>query len=402
MLGAGFEQIAAIQVAHDLGLHVIGLDNNPRAAGAPECDEFEVVDLRNRQALVAAAKRARPDAVFVHAAELAVECAAAAHALGLPGLTEEAALAGTDKAERAAALHAGHVPVPRWTRLCAAEPAGAWLRAAEALRLPWVVKPTDQAGARGVRRCETADDLARYHAECDRRAFRGFLVEELASGTQLSTESVCVDGAVRHTAIALRHYDTTRDLWPCLIEDGHSMPIQLTPATAAAVDRAIADSFAALGIRRGVLKGDLVVRADGDVMVLEMACRTSGGRFADTVVPIATGVNILYPLILLALGETPEQRWFAPSRSAGVSQRFIFQPPGRWLTAFPAFARTFARPGIHEWRISEKLFATGVTPVVQSHRDRIGYAIGSAADREAADRLAREAIAELEWSYEPA
>jgi biotin carboxylase len=401
LLGAGFEQIAAMDVARDLGLDVIAFDNNPRAEGSTRCNEFVSVDLRNPAALLEAARRARPDAVFVHAVELAVECASVAGALGLPGLTRDSAIAGTDKAIRAAALSKAGVPVPRWAPLPSSGPADAWLEIAKSLAAPWVVKPTDQRGAIGVRRCDALEDVARYFRDRD-PSFGGFLIEEWIPGRQLSTESVAVHGSVRHTAVALRHYDTTGDLLPCLIEDGHSMPIALPPATQEAMDRAIARSFTALGIRDGVLKGDLVVRGEGDVVVLEMAVRTSGGRFADTVVPLSSGVNILYPLILQALGEVPDDRWFAPSRAAGVSQRFIFLPPGCALTRFPEFAKIFARPGLHEWRISDTLFESGVTPAVRSHRDRIGYAIASAADREEADRLVRDVLAGIEWSYERA
>jgi len=401
LLGAGFEQIAAMDVARDLGLHVVAFDNNPRAEGSTRCAEFVSVDLRNPVALLDAARRVRPDAVFVHGVELAIECAAVAEALGLPGLTRASAVAGTDKAIRAAALSTGGVPIPRWAPLAAAGPAAAWLETAATLPAPWVVKPTDQRGAIGVRRCDTPDDVARYFRDRD-PSFGGFVIEEWIPGVQLSTESVAVHGSVRHTAVALRHYDTTGDLLPCLIEDGHSMPIALSPATRQAMDRAIAGSFTALGIRDGVLKGDLVVRGDGDVVVLEMAVRTSGGRFADTVVPLSTGVNILYPLILQALGETPGDHWFAPARAAGVSQRFIFLPPGRVLTRFPDFSRIFARPGLHQWRISDTLFVDGVTPAVRSHRDRIGYAIASAADRDTADRLVRDVLAGIQWTYERA
>jgi len=78
-----------MDVARDLGLDVIAFDNNPRAEGSTRCNEFVSVDLRNPSALLDAARRARPDAVFVHGVELAVECASVAGALGLPGLTRD-------------------------------------------------------------------------------------------------------------------------------------------------------------------------------------------------------------------------------------------------------------------------------------------------------------------------
>lgn len=397
LIGAGEEQIAAVRAAHELGLEVVGFDGNPRARGASFCDRFEVVDLRNRDALLTAARRVRPDAVFVHAAELAVETAQVAEALELPGLPVSTAMRATDKALRSASLSAAGVPVPAFARLESEESAETWYRKASALALPWVLKPTNQAGARGVRRCDHPEQLVAYHAERGGVRAPAYVVEELIEGPQLSTESVIVDGVVAHTAVALRHYDTTADLLPCIIEDGHSMPVGLSPATAAAVDRVIAASFAALGIRNGVLKGDLVVRGPEDVVVLEMACRTSGGRFADTVVPLATGVDILYPLLLLALGETPGRHWFESTRSVGVSQRFILRPPGQRVARWPAFSRAFRRPGIAAWWLNDAVLASATTPVVRCHGDRIGYAIGCAATREAADALVREAIDGLEW-----
>ncbi|MEZ4282990.1 MAG: hypothetical protein R3F21_25620, partial [Myxococcota bacterium] len=206
----------------------------------------------------------------------------------------------------------------------------------------------------------------------------------------LSTESVSHRGRRLHHAIALRHYDTTAGLLPCFIEDGHSMPYALPAAADAAVLDVIERSFAALGIEDGVLKGDLLIRADGSVHVLEMAARTSGGRFADTVVPLATGTNILYPLVELAMGDAFSRDWFSPLRSAGVSQRFFLPRAPAQVRRWPAIRRLVARPGVAEVRLDERLFRTGALPAIQSHRDRLGYVIVAAPTREEADQQALE------------
>ncbi len=389
LLGCGFEQIEALRVARELGYRTIAFDNDPNAAGRSQADAFFAVDLKDPAALVQQAKACAPEGVFVHAAELAVEAARVAEALGLPGLAVETALDATDKSRRIQRLSAAGVRTPRFEILSASAPdVAAWLEQTKSIPYPKVLKPTNQAGARGVRLVSNPGELAAYHARRLEWRSEEIVCEERLEGLQLSTESVSRRGRRLHHAIALRHYDTTGDLLPCFIEDGHSLPFALPAAVHAAVIDVIERCFAALGVEDGVLKGDLVVGDDGTVSVLEMAARTSGGRFADTVVPLATGTNILYPLIELAMGDDFSREWFAPLRAVGVSQRFFLPRGPARVRTWPAIRRLVARPGVAEVRLDERLFQSGRLPAIQSHRDRLGYVIVTAPTREEADREA--------------
>lgn len=391
LLGCGLEQIEALRIARELGYRTIAFDNDANATGRAFADAFEQVDLRDHRALVARARLHAPDGVFVHAAELAVEAALVAEALGLPGIPVEAARDATDKSRRIRRLAAAGIATPRFEILDGrAQDAGAWAERIDSVGWPAVLKPTNQAGARGVRLVSNRAELDAYHAR--REVFRSgeFVCEERLSGLQLSTESVSLRGRRLHHAIALRHYDTTESLLPCFIEDGHSMPVSLPPLQRAAVQDAIERSFAALGIENGVLKGDLLVTPDGTVHVLEMAARTSGGRFADTVVPLATGTNILYPLIEMAMGDAFSRDWFTPLRRVGVSQRFFLHSGPARVGRWPAIRRLVARPEVAEVRFDEALLRSGELPAIESHRDRLGYVVCTGATREEADDAALE------------
>ena len=389
LLGCGFEQIEALRIARELGYRTLAFDNDANAVGRASADAFFQLDLMDHAALVKQAKTCAPDGVFVHAAELAVEVAIVAQALGLPGLSVETALDATDKSRRIQRLAAAGIRTPRFEILRANAPdVATWLEQTKSIPYPKVLKPTNQAGARGVRLITDPRDFAAYHARrLDWRSDE-IVCEERLEGLQLSTESVSVRGRRLHHAIALRHYDTTADLLPCFIEDGHSMPFELPPGERAAVIDVIERCFVALGVEDGVLKGDLLIRNDGTVYVLEMAARTSGGRFADTVVPLATGTNILYPLIEQAMGDSFSSDWFTPLRHAGVSQRFFLHQGPSQVRRWPALRRLVARPGVAEVRVDESLCHTGSLPAIQSHRDRLGYVICTAPTREEADRAA--------------
>lgn len=390
LLGCGFEQIEALRVARELGYRTIAFDNDARAAGREFADEFVRVDLKNSAALLGQAECVAPDGVFVHAAELAVEAAYVSESLGLPGLGLEAARNATDKHLRIKKLSANGIRTPRFEIVAAAAPLGEWLSRTELISYPKILKPTNQAGARGVQQISSRAELEAYYHERDLYGSDHFVCEERLLGVQLSTESISLDGKIVHHAIALRHYETTSNLLPFFIEDGHSLPYALPGEEKAAVESVIERSFATLEISSGVLKGDLLITETGEIVVLEMAARTSGGRFADTVVPLGTGINILYPLIEMAMGDSFSADWFTPKRDTGVSQRFFLHAEPARVTQWPHLRRLVGRPGVADWRMDEGLFRSGLLPVIRSHRDRLGYVICTGETRQDADRLALE------------
>ncbi|MFC3051240.1 ATP-grasp domain-containing protein [Kordiimonas pumila] len=395
LLGGGFEQLNALRIAQELGAEVIVFDGHETAACAFEACEFYQVNIKDHAALIAKAKELRLDAVFVHAAELAIECALVAEAVGLPGISVESAKLGTDKTLRAACLLRAGVRIPKYQPLTAASDWSAWRNAGDALGYPIIAKPTKLAGAQGVEFIPDEIALQRYFEGKQSFKAQDFLLEEFLQGTQLSTESVALDGALVCTSIALRHYDTTQHLWPHQIEDGHSMPYDASLELQNSIDDVTEKCRAAFGIETGVLKGDLIISPSGEIIVLEMAVRTSGGRFCDTVVPVSTGVNILYPLIQYALGQTPDPAYLKADRHVGVSQRFVLIPEGNRLKEYKTIQHILLQEDVIGWWFRDDLQDLAQAPKIMSHRDRIGYVICSADTRDNADKRAQTIVEQL-------
>lgn len=388
LLGAGFEQITAIEIAQELGFSVTAFDNQKAPVGAQAADEFLSVNVKDDAALIAAARDVKPDGVFVHAAELAIPAATVADALGLPGISAEVARRCTDKRLRTAAMAQAGIITPAFRILEKEASAEKWLDAYKTLGPLVVCKPPDMAGARGVELVQSEAEVLSYRARGGDVKADGFLMETYTPGEQYSTESVIIDGAVAHTAIALRHYDTTAYLRPYMIEDGHSMCLDLPESLKVGIDAVTTAAATALGVKNGVLKGDIIVPEDGRIVVLEMAGRTSGGRFADTVVPRSTGVNILYPLIQMAMGETPDRAYLKPRWRMGMSQRFFFPAAGRTIARVPELTLTRQYPGVLGMWLNRHLLTGAPLPAVRCHGDRLGYVLCTGATREEADTLA--------------
>lgn len=395
ILGGGYEQLIALRIAKELCAEVIVFDGKTDALCKSEADEYRQVNIKNRDELLSNAEDVNPDGVFVHAAELAVEVAQVAEHLNLPGISTETALLGSEKTERSACFTDAGIRVPKFYGLKNNASENEWAEGAIVVGYPLIVKPTRMAGARGVEYIEDSKQLFDY---CRKRAtFEGqdFQLEEFVSGTQLSTESVVIGGEIRCTTVALRHYDTTAEYWPYQIEDGHSLPWSHHRNWKSNIEGIVADCASALRMKNGVLKGDLIVSEEKEIVVLEMAVRTSGGRFCDAMVPVHSGVNILYPLIQSALGEEVDESYLSSVRNTGVSQRFLILPAGTPLKSSKEIQHILLQKDVFGYWFRDDFNELDYAPKLKCHGDRLGYVMCTGPTRDAADERANEIVEEL-------
>src|ERR1700744_4900069 len=85
ILGAGKEQVAAITAARSKGIRTIVLDFNPTAGGRAIADEFHLVSIRDRDAILDFVKgyTGKIDGVMTIASDIPHMVCAAAQALGV-------------------------------------------------------------------------------------------------------------------------------------------------------------------------------------------------------------------------------------------------------------------------------------------------------------------------------
>ncbi len=215
-----------------------------------------------------------------------------------------------------------------------------------------------------------------------------FLLEDYLSGLQLSTETIISKGATLRHNIAQRHYEGMERYHPYLIEDGHSMPVDISVALREDIEAAIELSARALGVEDGVLKGDILVDKSGRVYIIEMAVRSSGGRFADFVTVEQCGVNILNAMVQIAMGVEVDPKMLTERFSRGVSQRFIFLKEGTTIKEMPVLDDILSTDGLLDMVFSSAFKKNLTQERITSHQDRIGYVICGGDDRAGADRLA--------------
>ena len=292
-------QLPALRIARDMGWYVAAADGNPRAEGRSLCDEFLHIDLRDTPGLIRAAGEIDGtrglDAVFTAGTDFSLAVARIAEALGLPGHSPEAASLATDKLLMRRRFQEAGVPSPAFAEI---GPGDNPREAAGRIPGPWVVKPVDSMGARGVVKVESPENLADALEEARSFSFsRRALVETLVEGPEYSLDALVEDGRFIPCGLADRHIEYP----PCFIEMGHTIPSVLPAETADEIWKVFEQGVRALGLTRGAAKGDIRLSSDGPV-IGEIAARLSGGYMSGWTYPYATGIEPVRGALRLAAG----------------------------------------------------------------------------------------------------
>ena len=149
ILGASILQLPAIKKAKEMGLLPVVVDMNPDAVGFRENDILkEVISTIDIPAVVAAARKHRVDGVMTLASDMPMRSVAAvARELGIVGISDETAIKATDKGEMRKALSACGVPIPKFFVASCKDD---YDRIISFFTKPFIVKPADNSGSRGV------------------------------------------------------------------------------------------------------------------------------------------------------------------------------------------------------------------------------------------------------------
>lgn len=355
IVSAGVEAVSGIELAKSMGLHVVVSDMNPDAPGFAVADDQLLASTYDVDATVSAARayheQVRPlDGVMCIASDVPLTVASVATALGLPGIRVESARLATDKLAMKQRFAADGVPIPWFSPVSSSEQ----LRELVATQgLPLVIKPVDSRGSRGVLRLTPEVDLdwayevARGHSPTGR-----VMLERFLPGPQVSTESLVIEGQACTPGFSDRNYEYLERYAPHIIENGGQLPSHLGAATQQAVRDLVQQAAASMGIRNGVVKGDIVV-TDGQPHVIELAARLSGGYFCTHEIPLNTGVDLVGAAIRQALGERVDPEDLTPKWNRPVAQRYLLPGAGR-VVGIEGIDEAKGLPGVEEVLVTTK------------------------------------------------
>jgi len=325
ILGAGVMQGPAIRIAKDCGLYTVAADGSSAAPCIPMADQFEQVDLKDKQGIESLARSLQNNGglagIMTAGTDFSATVAWVSEKLGLPGIPYEAALNASDKARMRSCFKKAGLPSPEFISITASE-----LQDKPPLPFPLVVKPVDNMGGRGCRRADTINEYREAAAEAIRFSRSGrAIVEAFMEGPEFSVDAIVYHGEITICGLADRHIFFP----PYFIEMGHTMPTAIAPEQQKALLETFCAGVRALGLAGdtsvGAAKGDIKLTPAGP-MIGEIAARLSGGYMSGWTYPYSSGAEPIRAAILAAVGRKPDG--LVPLKAWTSAERAFISIPG--------------------------------------------------------------------------
>ena len=363
IIGASILQLPAILKAKELGYYVGVADYNPEAIGIPYADEYFNVSTIDIDGVVEVAKRLKPNGIMTLATDMPMRAVATAcRELGLPGISPDTALKATDKAEMIKAFEAHGVEHPWYYVVSDRSVFDLIVRQAS---YPCIIKPTDNAGSRGVVLCHDKSELIKGYEYASHESRGGtVIIEEYLQGPEFSVEVMVVDG-VPHV---LQITDKITTGAPHFVEMGHTQPTSQPQCVQEKIKDLACRAVKAVGINVGPAHVEMILTEQGPKMV-ELGARMGGDCITTHLVPLSTGVDMVAATIKLACGEEAD---IEPKWCKGSAIRY-FDTPAGVLKGIDGVEKARSIPGVEEISFVHDIGET--LGEIGSSVDRIGFVI---------------------------
>ncbi len=325
ILGAGIYQLPLIRRARARGLETLAVSPAGNYPGLAEADRVIELNTRDREGILAAAQREKISAIATTGTDVAMPAlGAVCDALGLPGVTLEAALDATDKIRMKGAFRRGGVATTDFRAAASLEEA---LAAAEEIGYPVMVKIPDQSGSRGIARAADPETLREAWAYSRGATMaERILVEGFAEGTEFGVDAAVQGGRLR---AVIPHEKRVHFSGRTGVPAGHLCPAEFPAAFQRKIREETERIIRALGLDNCAVNID-AMRTPGDgICVIEAAARC-GGTGIPEVLSGYLGVNWYDVILDLALGQeinlSPEGP--GPGGRAALSRMIISDREG--------------------------------------------------------------------------
>lgn len=380
ILGASILQLPAIKKAKQKGYYTIVADMNPNAIGVQYADEFHCVSTIDIEGVTNLAEEIKPDGIMTLATDMPMRAIAAATTrLGLPGITIDTAIKSTDKGEMIKAFEEHNVEHP-WYYIV--ESPEGFDSIVDCVNYPCVIKPTDNAGNRGVSYAANRQELAEaYKYSYDNSRSGHVIIEEYMEGEEVSVEVIVYKGQVNILAIT----DKLTLGKPYFVEVGHAEQSQKSKEVRDAIADLATRAVKAVGIDNSPAHVEIMVTKDGPKMV-ELGSRMGGGCITTHLVPLSTGIDMIECVMDMTLGIEPD---LTPKFSKGSALRHIVGVEGI-IEAIDGINEAQNIPGVIEVTMLKEVGSE--CHYFKNGSDRVGYVIAQGENTAEAIAICEKAI----------
>lgn len=383
ILGVSELQLPAILKAKEKGLYVIGVDMNKNAVGVRYVDEFYELSTIDTEGILDKAVELGIDGIMTLATDMPMRSVAAVgERLNLTTITQKTAIMATDKARMREKLSNYNVPIPFFSSVLTYKE---FEKAVNSFHGDIIIKPSDSSGSRGIYLLRDRNELEKTYEYSRKFSKTGeVVVEEYMSGPEVSVETITIKG-VTHI-IAITDKETSGP--PYFVEMGHSIQSLLSEDMREDIEKVTKAAITALGIDNSSAHTEIIVTSEG-AKVVELGARLGGDNITTSLVPLATGIDMVEACIDLALGDEPNiNRRF----NKGAAIRYFNSNSGTLLKVEDV-EKVRNNEGVQSIIISKSI--GDKINKIRSSVDRIGYVISQAESTEKAIDICKKTVNEI-------
>lgn len=334
VLGAGYDQLFAIKKALQKGYEVTAVDKNPNAVGKKVASNFYAISNRDINSIDKLIKNFSSEGnpingIFLMGADIPNVAAELCLKNGLPSISVDSASIAQNKILMKKNFAISNIPIPAFHILSDIEDLKKFIKKYKKV----VIKPSDSSGSRGVAllSSKTSEQVLvnSFNDAFESSNEKKVLLEEFIEGPQLSSESIILNGKAITYGYADRNYELMEKYAPNIVENGGIQPSIQLMEYFPRVNELIEDCAESLGIKDGIIKGDIVFKNEKPY-IIEVAARLSGGDFSETLIPHSTNYDFIGSAIELSIGNK-EVNLPKPNFIEYVANRYFIPEKGQLI-----------------------------------------------------------------------
>lgn len=302
LLGGLRYLIPVIEAAHKLGIYVITCDYLPDNIAHKYSDEYCNVSIVDKEAVLKIAQEKQIDGIMSFAVDPGVITAAyVQEQMGLPAFGPYESVCILQNKDRFRQFLTEHgFNVPKAKGFSSVEEALSGLNDFE---WPLIVKPTDSAGSKGVKKVESIEyleDALRYAFEYSHS--HRVIVEEFIEKQGCSSDSDCfsVDGELKFVSFSAQYFDENAQ--NPYTPAAYSWPSTMTKEQEAELTSELQRLLSLLKMKTSVYNVETRVGTNGKTYIMEVSPRGGGNRLSE-MVRFATGIDLITNAVRAAIGD---------------------------------------------------------------------------------------------------
>ena len=299
IIGASYLQVPLILKAKTLGLETHCFAWEDGAIGKEFSDFFYPISILDMEQIYLKCNSLNIDGITTIATDMAVPTICyVAEKLNLISNSFESALVSTDKSLMRSRFKEFKVLSPAYLKVNITNKRFFEDVFFEKTIFPYIVKPVDRSGSRGVSKVNNINELIKaVGISCNESFVKNCIIEEYVEGLEVSVETISFNGI--HYLLAITDKITTGS--PFFVELEHHQPSKLSNEILNALKIETFKALNGLDVKYGAGHSEFKITEDGKIFIIEVGARMGGDFIGSHLVNLSTGYDFLKGVLDVAL-----------------------------------------------------------------------------------------------------